>query len=117
MTPIPFGSEKMYEIVSVNDCPYMFTNMRIDRKTIPDELVAYDVRDEDCNGEFAQIQKFVWVNHWGTIIGKDELPLDPEWFCYWPDEKKDGWFTGDYITSADEYFGRYDELKERSRND
>jgi hypothetical protein len=111
MKPLPFTHETSYEIVSVNGCPYMFTNMRIDRDTIPEGLVAYDVRDDDCDGSFAQIQKFVMVNHWGTIIGKDEIPLDPKWFCYYPDEEKDGWFISDYVESADEYFERYDELK------
>ena len=116
MKPLPFEHEKSLEIVSVNECPYMFTNMRIDRNTIPDGLVAYDVRDDDCDGTCAQIQKFVMVNHWGTIIGKDEIPLDPKWFCYYPDEEKDGWFTGDYVQSAEEYFQRYDELKEQCQN-
>lgn len=112
MKPLPFTHEKSYEIVSVNGCPYMFTNMRIDRDSIPSGLVAYDVRDNDCDGTFAQIQKFVMVNHWGTIIGKDELPLDPKWFDYYPDEENDGWFSGDFVENAEEYFERYDELKE-----
>ena len=116
MKPLPFEHEKSLEIVSVNECPYMFTNMRIDRDTIPHGLFAYDVRDNDCDGEFAQIQPFVMVNHWGTIIGKEEVPLDPKWKCYYPDEDNDGWFTGDYVTSADEYLERYDELKEACQN-
>ena len=112
MKPLPFTHEKSYDIVCVNECPYMFTNMRIDRDSIPDGLVAYDIRDNDCDGTFAKIQKIVIVNHWGTIIGKEELPLDPKWFNYYPDKEKDGWFTGDYVESAEEYFARYDELKE-----
>ena len=111
---ISFLDEKLYEIVSVNNCPYMFSNMRIKRETIPDGLFAYDVRDNDwCGGEFAQIQNFVMVNHWATIIGKDELPFDPEWSCYFPEKETDGCFTGDYVKSADEYFERYNELKEQ----
>lgn len=110
-------AEKKYEIVSVNEQPYMFTNLRIHRRTIPEGLVAYDVRDADCNGEFAQIRKFVIVNHWGTIIGKDKLPLDPEGLDYIPDPEKDGWFTGDYVESAKEYFERYEELKDKCKNE
>ena len=108
-----FKKERSFEIVCVNKCPYMFTNIRIDRDSIPDGFVAYDVRD-DCDGEFLQIQNFVLVNHWGTIIGIERLPMDPEWNCYYPTED-DGWFTGDYVESGKEYLERYSELRKECR--
>lgn len=76
-----FNEEFPFEVVDVNKKLYMFTNMRVDRDSIPEGLYAYDVRD-DCDGEFWEIQKFVLVNHWGTIIGKYELPLeDGSYLC------------------------------------
>ncbi|MBQ6480785.1 MAG: hypothetical protein IJI45_06680 [Anaerolineaceae bacterium] len=106
------------DVVSVQGRPYLFTNMRVDRKTVSDELFAYDVRDGDCDGEFWQIQRFVMVNHWGTIIGKERVdmpdfdgsaylcPPDPE------DENisSEGSFIGS-VSSEREYLDRYRQLK------
>ena len=115
MIPISIREEKSLEIVSVNNKPYMFTNMRIDRKSIPEGFVAYDVRDDDeCGGTFAQIQWFVMVNHWGTIIGTDEIPLDPKTFDFIPGDD-DWWFTGDYVESLEEFKDRYEELAEQCK--
>ena len=111
MIPINISEETCLEIVSVNHKPYMFTNMRIDRKSLPDGFVAYDVRDDDdCSGTFAQIQPYVWVNHWGTIIGLDELPLDPVLSDFDPGDEEDWWFTGDYVETPKEFKNRYNEL-------
>lgn len=113
MKPISIREESCLEIVCVNRKPYMFTNMRIDRKSLPEGFVAYDVRDDDdCGGNFAQIAYYVMVNHWGTIIGLDEVPMDPNW-GYIPDEEDDGWFTGDYVESPEEFKERYEELAEQ----
>ncbi len=65
----------------------LFTNMRLDRDTIPAGLYCYDVRDADCDGTFAEIQPFVLVNHWGTIISKEPIPLN-EYGCYWPEQEE-----------------------------
>lgn len=112
MIPIRFEDEKGFEIVCVNGKPYMFTNMRIDRETLPEGFVAYDVRDDDeLSGSFAQIKRFVMVNHWGTIIGTDEIPLDPEYGDYYPEEEEP--FIGEYVKSAEEFASCYDELLER----
>ena len=61
----------------------LFTNIRLDRNTIPKDLYCYDVRDNDGDGSFAEIQPFVMVNHWGTIISKEPIPLN-QYGCYWP---------------------------------
>lgn len=73
------------EVCLVQGKPFLFTNMRVDRKTIPEGMYAYDVRD-DCDGEFWEIQQFVMVNHWGTIIGFEPVELeDGQYWCP-PDE-------------------------------
>lgn len=103
-------------VVCVNNRPYLFTNLRIKRDSVPKKLFAYDVRDDDeCQGTFAMIKDYILVNHWGTIIGKEKLPFDPKWQCYFPDEEKDGWFLNDYISSLNEYYDRYDKLQEECR--
>lgn len=63
------------DVVVVNNHPYMYSDLRIDRNTIPDGLVMYEVADGDCDGRFARIASGVMVNFLGTIVGKEELPL------------------------------------------
>lgn len=94
MTPINFYDDlaRGMGIVVVNGAPYLFTNMRIDRETIPDGYYAYDVRgSEGGAGNFSEIKKWVLDNHWGTIIGKKEIPMDEKWGCYFC-TKDDGVF-------------------------
>ena len=50
-----------------------FTSLRVDRKSIPRVYYAYDVRDE-CDGDPCEIQKFVYVNHMGTLITTIPIP-------------------------------------------
>lgn len=72
------------EVVSVQGKPYLFSNLRIERGSIHPRMHVYDVRD-DCDGEFWQIQKFVMVNHWATIIGLEPLDLEDDQYCCPPD--------------------------------
>ena len=89
------------DVVLVNDTPYLFSNMRIDRDSIPTGYVAYDVRDDDeCSGEFGNIKEKVFVNHWGTIVGITPLPLDNG--TYWC-EGEDGMFIEHNVKSLNEF--------------
>ena len=96
------------EIVEVQGKPYMFTNLRVDRGSIPEGLYAYDVGD-DCDGCFWKIQRFVLVNHWATIIGKEPVDLDEfgQYACppdpEFPELSSEGLFPGDVVNSTDEY--------------
>ena len=59
------GKEK-YDVVDVDGRLCLFTNMRLDRNTIPPGLHCYDVRDSDfLDGSFCEIKPFVMVNHGG----------------------------------------------------
>lgn len=60
-----------------DDLEGKFTNIRIDRNTIPEGMYAYDLREGD-NGEFCTIEKNVMVNHGGTIILEKELNFGEE---------------------------------------
>ncbi len=85
--------KESFEIVEADGRKMLFTNLRLDRDTIPEGLFCYDVRekDESC-GVAASIEKFVLINHWGTVISKEELPLgedgafylenDLDYLCY-----------------------------------
>lgn len=77
--------EETYQLIQMDDYNCLFTNLRLDRTLLPKGLHCYDVRDsDDLNGSFAQVKPFILVNHWGTIICKDEIPMN-EYGCYYPE--------------------------------
>lgn len=80
------AANELYELCELDGKPVAFTNMRLDRQTVPDGLYCYDVRDSDnCDGSCAEVKEFVMVNHWGTILCKSPFPLD-ERGSYYPRE-------------------------------
>ena len=88
-----------YWLVDMDGYICLFSNLRLDRDTIPEGLFCYDVRDADCDGTFAEVQPFVLVNHWGTIISKEPIPLN-EYGCYWP-ERDANYFSADSVSLAE----------------
>ena len=73
MKPIN-ADETDYERFEVLGRDALFTNLRIDRKSLPDGLYAYDLRDsDDCDGTPSELKSFVMVNHWGTVIVKEPI--------------------------------------------
>ena len=69
-----------FEEVTILDKPALFTCARIDRATVPRGYHAYDVRHDDCQGDAVQLGRFVFVNHWGTLITRDEIKLHSDGF-------------------------------------
>lgn len=65
-----------FEEVTIFDKPALFTPLRIDRNTVPNGYYLYEVQhDDDCQGDAVQIAKSVVVNHWGSLITRDEIML------------------------------------------
>ena len=92
------AKEENYELMEMIGQTVLFTNMRIDRSTVPEGLYAYDVRhDDDCTGEICEIKPSVMVNHWGTIICKEQIEMDDYWHSRFVDEN-DYSYTGDTAT-------------------
>ena len=52
----------------------LFTNARVDIKTIPEGHYAYDLREGD-NGEIGTLERRVVVNHYGTFLTKTPIEL------------------------------------------
>lgn len=75
MKPIN-ANEADYERFEILGHDALFTCLRIDRKSLPEGLYAYDLRDcDDCSGDPCQLKSHVMVNHWGTIIVKEKLTV------------------------------------------
>lgn len=74
------------ELVVLDGNMALFTNLRLDRDTVPDGLYCYDVRESDrLDGAAVEVKPFVLVNHWGTLLCKEPFPLD-ECGSYYPKE-------------------------------
>ncbi len=76
--------EQDYDPVELLDKPALFTNLRLDRATVPEGLCAYDIRLNDDGGRAATVELLVRVNHMGTVLtaepldfkGQDHIRLD-----------------------------------------
>ena len=65
-----------FEEVTILGMPALFTPGRINRNTIPNGYHLYEIRhDDDCQGDAVQIARNILVNHWGSIITRDEIEL------------------------------------------
>lgn len=68
-----------FEEVTIFDKPALFSCLRIDSASVPKGYHKYEVRhDDECQGIAVQIAKSIWVNHWGTLISRDEIKLPPD---------------------------------------
>ena len=56
------AAEEDFELMELFGKTVLFTNMRVDRSTVPKELYVYELRDEDCTGDICEIRPFVMVN-------------------------------------------------------
>lgn len=63
-----------FERVEVFGKPALFTNVRVDRDSVPAGYYVYDVRgsDYDC-GRLHTLERRVLVNHAGTVIAFEPL--------------------------------------------
>lgn len=84
---IPIGvKEADFEFAELDEHMLLFTDLRLDRDTVPEGLHCYDVRDsDDLDGSVSEVKPFVMVNHWGTVLCKEPFPLD-EHGSYYPKE-------------------------------
>lgn len=80
--------DETYEVTKLDWIEVLFTNSRIDRRTVPEGLHCYDLRhDDDWTGIVCEVAPKILVNHWGTIITRTEIPMtDGNYFPKDPDE-------------------------------
>jgi hypothetical protein len=68
--------EEIFEEVTILDMPALFTSLRIDRNTVPHGYHVYEVRhDDNHQGDAVQIARGIMVNHWGSLITREEIKL------------------------------------------
>lgn len=68
--------EETFDEVTILGKPALFTCIRIERSTVPKGYQLYEVRhDDDCRGDAVQIARGIMVNHWGSLITREEIKL------------------------------------------
>ena len=75
----------------------LYTIGRIERDSLPAGFYKYDIRESD-NGDnaFCTVEPFVMVNHTGTIITREEIPMLIE-------DKTGGYSEVEYFEEGDEF--------------
>lgn len=73
------ANQLTYEEVTILGVPALFTDLRVDRSTMPDGLYRYELRhsDEDW-GEPVSLSRSIVVNYYGSVITREplQLPID-----------------------------------------
>ena len=57
---------------------YEFSDMRIDRDTVPNGKYVYEIADDDSDGEPARIRPRILVNFFGTLISDEPLDFEDD---------------------------------------
>ena len=71
------ANEETFELVEIDGKETLFTNSRLDRTTVPEGLFCYDIREsEGFSSEPVTLEPYVTVNHWGTVLSKEEFTLN-----------------------------------------
>ena len=101
---------RRYPVIFIQDKPFLFSDIRIKRSTIPNGLWAYDIAEEPNScGKIAKVKFIVLSNYFGTVIGKYELDFgdDTAYFPMVGSEERMGMWLDKTLT-FDEYMnGRY----------
>ena len=65
-----------FSVATLFDKPVLFTDLRVDRATVPPQLHLYEFRHEDEDwGRPCQLAKGILVNFYGTVLTLDPLEL------------------------------------------
>lgn len=110
------ANEETYEIIELCGKPMLFTDMRIDKKTVPNGMYQYEVRYDDDNvGDPVQIARNIAVNYLGTIISNRPIKLPSDGYLD-IDPENDWNYTG-VSCGLEEFMLDNPPEKKKSRDD
>ena len=65
-----------FSVATLFDEPVLFTDLRVDRATVPPQFHLYEIRHEGEDwGRPCQLAKGILVNFYGTVLTLDPLEL------------------------------------------
>ncbi len=80
-------TENDFEEIELFGEPALFTCLRIDPNTVPMGVYKYDIRhDDECQGIACEIAKFIFVNHWGSVLTLRPIDLGKDGFLLMSDD-------------------------------
>ena len=85
-----YAKEEM-ETISWRGKEYEFSDMRIDRDTVPNGKYVYEIADDDSDGEPARIRPHILVNFFGTLISDEPLAFEDD-DVIWVTEEDDFYY-------------------------
>ena len=69
-------TKETFDKIEINGVEALFTNGRIDRQRVPQGYFCYDIRhSDDDDSEAATIEPSVTVNHYGTILTREQIGM------------------------------------------
>ena len=76
MQPVDFENIE-FESITICGVEGLFTSLRVDKSTLPNGYNKYSIRHSDEGDEwFYTLEKFVWANHCGDFITKEDIVID-----------------------------------------
>lgn len=96
------AKEVAWEKVEVLGLDGLFTELRVEKETIPDGWYVYEVRHDDEDwSEPVEIALGVMVNFYGTLLVEEPIELEPNAFngndYRYIDWDQDWWFVGETV--------------------
>ena len=65
-----------YDEVTIFDVPALFTDLRVDRSTVPDGVYRYEVRySDEYGGEPVELARGIMVDFFGTVLTREPIQL------------------------------------------
>ena len=88
-----------YEVIKLFGKKVLFTSERIRDSDLPKGIYKYEVRhDDECQGIMCEIAKRIFVNHWGTILSKEEIDLGTDGYRIIDEDKDVIWMSNENIS-------------------
>ena len=69
------ANTETFETMSLFDKDVLFSNYRIDRKTVPEGIYMYELRDDSSDGIPCEIAEGIAVDFFGTVLSKEPIEL------------------------------------------
>lgn len=101
------ADELYYEQIKIFGKEALFSDVRIQRESVPEELIQYEVRHDDEGGTPTEVAKGILVNFFGTLLVKGGLHQLEEEGNKFVGER-DWSYTGDRSCTLEEYLRKGD---------
>lgn len=102
-----------FQEVEIKGHMALFTELRLDKSTIPEGMNCYELRHGDDDSYPAALEQGVRVNYFGAVLMTDKMELGQD--GYIPLEYEDFGFTGENLSAA-EYLANYGEEPEHFKS-